>query len=36
MIVVEFKDGKVRKFLPEELYAMVLQKMKEIAETYIG
>ncbi|CUG90530.1 glucose-regulated protein 78, putative [Bodo saltans] len=29
-------DGKARLFTPEEVSAMVLQKMKEIAETYLG
>lgn len=29
-------DGKPRQFAPEEVSAMVLNKMKEIAETYLG
>jgi heat shock protein 5 len=34
---VEVKvDGKARQFAPEEISAMVLVKMKEIAETYLG
>jgi len=29
-------DGKARSFSPEEVSAMILTKMKEIAETYLG
>jgi heat shock protein 5 len=29
-------DGKARQFAPEEVSAMILTKMKEIAETYLG
>eukprot|EP01033_Poteriospumella_lacustris_P007711 gene7711-5542_t len=29
-------DGKPRQFAPEEVSAMILSKMKEIAETYLG
>merc|ERR1711871_1772574 len=29
-------DGKARDFAPEEVSAMVLQKMKEVAEGYLG
>lgn len=34
-IEVETKDG-VKQFYPEEISAMVLQKMKSIAEAYLG
>jgi heat shock protein 1/8 len=34
-ICVETKDGQ-KKFSPEEVSAMVLQKMKSIAESYLG
>jgi molecular chaperone DnaK (HSP70) len=33
--VVKFK-GETKKFHPEEISAMVLGKMKDIAETYLG
>jgi len=35
MIVVNFKGGQ-KKFQAEEISSMVLTKMKEIAETYLG
>lgn len=35
MIVVKFK-GETKKFHPEEISSMVLTKMKEIAEAYLG
>lgn len=35
-IEVEVKTGSKKQFSPEELSAMVLQKMKEIAESYLG
>ncbi|XP_063909047.1 heat shock 70 kDa protein cognate 2-like [Zophobas morio] len=34
-IQVEYK-GEVKKFAPEEISSMVLTKMREIAETYLG
>ena len=35
MIVVQFK-GETKKYQAEEISSMVLVKMKEIAETYLG
>lgn len=35
MIVVKFK-GETKKFFPEEISSMVLVKMKETAEAYLG
>ncbi|KAJ0177930.1 hypothetical protein K1T71_006803 [Dendrolimus kikuchii] len=34
-IIVEYK-GEKRRFSPEEISSMILTKMKEIAETYLG
>ncbi|KAL1115723.1 hypothetical protein AAG570_006013 [Ranatra chinensis] len=34
-IQVEYK-GEIKKFAPEEISSMVLTKMKEVAETYLG
>jgi endoplasmic reticulum chaperone BiP len=35
-IRVKVAEGDVKQFAPEEISAMVLQKMKEIAEEYLG
>jgi heat shock 70kDa protein 1/2/6/8 len=35
LIVVKYK-GETKKFHPEEISSMVLTKMKEIAEAYVG
>jgi heat shock protein 1/8 len=35
MIVVEYK-GETKKFQAEQISSMVLVKMKEIAEAYLG
>jgi L1 cell adhesion molecule like protein len=35
MIEVEYK-GETKRFLPEEISAMVLTKMKQVAESYLG
>ena len=35
LINVEFK-GKIKKFYPEDISAIILQHMKNIAETYLG
>lgn len=34
-ISVEFK-GQTKQFYPEEISSMILMKMKETAETYLG
>ncbi|KAJ3092812.1 ATPase with role in protein import into the ER [Quaeritorhiza haematococci] len=36
LIEVEIKEGERKQFAPEEVSAMVLGKMKEIAESYLG
>ena len=35
-IEVKMKDGEVKVFSPEEVSAMILGKMKETAESYLG
>jgi len=35
MIVVQYK-GETKKFQAEQISSMVLQKMKEVAEQYLG
>jgi len=36
LISVEVSDGTTKEFSPEEISAMVLGKMKEVAESYLG
>lgn len=35
-IQVEIRDGEIKVFSPEEISAMILVKMKETAESYLG
>lgn len=35
-IEVKIRDGEVKLFSPEEISAMILGKMKETAESYLG
>ena len=34
-VIVRFK-GELKKFHPEEISSMILTKMKEVAENYVG